>query len=457
VRRTANKQLPANRSNFDAIRPQIEHVALRRIGIATRQLKKHPKAFIAKLAAGISRYGFLIPMVVDEYYGVVSGHARLEAAKLIGLDQVPVIRIDHLTPEQLRMFAIYENKISLESEVDEVALNLEFEELRISSPELDLTDSGFAIAEIDALAGRIRSSEMDDLDYAIEEPPAGPAVTQVGDLWDCGRHRLLCGDSTDPEGIARLLNGVRVHQSISDPPFNLPTRAFSSSGRHRNFQNAAGELDEAQFVAFLARYLEAAIPHLVPGALVYSFMDGKHIGQLIEAGTTSSLAYKQLLVWVKSAAGGGGMGSFYRSAHELVAVFKHGEAPHQNNIALGRWGRNRSNVLHYPGVMGTAGGRRALKLHPTVKNVALVADLMLDASSPGDNILDSFGGSGTTLIAAEMVERTGFLCELSPNYVDVAVERYNRLGGEQARLAATGQTFAEVRAERCPDAPKGAA
>jgi DNA modification methylase len=235
----------------------------------------------------------------------------------------------------------------------------------------------------------------------------------------------------------------------------LPTRAFSSSGRHANFQQAAGELDEAQFVAFLARYLEASIPHLVPGALVYAFMDGKHIGELIEAGRTANLTYKQLLVWVKSATGAGGMGSFYRSAHELVAVFKHGEAPHQNHIELGKWGRNRSNVLHYPGVMGTAGGRRALKLHPTVKNVALIADLMLDASSPGNNILDSFGGSGTTLIAAHMTERTAFLCELSPNYVDIAVERFERLSGEQARLAATGQTFAQVRAERLPAATRG--
>lgn len=441
---------PTHRSNFDAIRPQIEHVALRRIGIGTRQLKKHPKTYIAKLAAGISRYGFLIPMVVDETYSVVSGHARLEAAKLMGLHQVPVIRVDHLMPEQLRMFAIYENRISLDSEFDDAALNLEFEELRISSPEIDLTDSGFAIAEIDALAGRIRSSEMDDLDYPIEEPPSGPPVTRVGDLWECGRHRLLCGDSTDPETIASLVDGVPIHQIVVDAPYNLPTAAFSSSRHHGNFQVAAGEMDEAQFTDFLARFLGAAIPHLVDGALIYAFMDGKHITELIAAGRSVGLDYKALLVWVKSAAG---MGSFYRSGHELVAVFKHGQAPHQNHIQLGKFGRNRSNVLQYPGVMGTAGARRALKMHPTVKNLAMIADLLLDASSPGNNILDSFGGSGTTMIAAEKTERTAYLCELSPRYVDVAVERYNMLGGEPARIASTGQTFEEARAERYPLTP----
>lgn len=129
-------------------------------------------------------------------------------------------------------------------------------------------------------------------------------------------------------------------------------------------------------------------------------------------------------------------------------MFKHGKGPSQNNIQLGRYGRNRSNVLSYPGVMGTSSGKRALTLHPTVKNIALIADLMLDASAPGDNILDSFGGSGTTLIAAEKTDRTAFLCELSPAYVDVTVERFNALGGEQARLKSTGQTFEEVRAER---------
>jgi len=348
MRRTPNELPIVNRSNFAAIRPQIEHVVIGRIATPSRQLKKHSKAHIAKLAAGISRYGFIVPMLVDEHYGVISGHARLAAARLLELTHVPVIRIEHLTEEQLRLFRIFENRIPLESEFDDEALNLEFEELRLSSPELDLTDSGFEIAEIDELAGRSRSNAMDDLDVVIEEEPRGPAVTVIGDIWICGSNRVICGDCTDPEVIDRLTEGAIIHQLITDPPYNLPTRAFSSTGRHADFSQAAGELDEAGFIGFLSGFLSAAIPHLADGALVYAFMDGKHIGELLAAGQNAALAYKALLVWVKSATGGG-MGSFYRSGHELVAVFKHGTSPHRNNMQLGKFGRNRSNVLPIPG------------------------------------------------------------------------------------------------------------
>lgn len=441
------------RSNFAAIRPQIEHVAIGRVSAPFRELKKHSKAHIAKLAAGISRYGFLIPMLVDEHYGVISGHARLSAARMLELSHVPVVRIEHLTEEQVRLFRIFENKIALESEFDEEVLNLEFEELRLSSPELNLTDSGFAIAEIDEYAGRAKSRAMDDLDVVIEARK-GPAITRLGDIWLCGRHRLICGDCTEPDVLKWLLGDVVVHQLLTDSPYNLPTRAFSSSGLHSNFLAGAGEMDEAAFTAFLAAFMTAAKPHLVDGALIYAFMDGKHIAELLAAGRDAGLAYKALLVWVKWATGGG-MGSFYRSGHELVAVFKHGKAPHRNNIQLGKFGRNRSNVLSYPGITGTAGGKRALKLHPTIKNCAMIADLILDASAPGDNILDCFGGSGTTMIAAEKTDRNAFLCELSPQFVDVTVERFNALGGEEARLAATGQAFDEVRDERLPPAASG--
>ena len=439
------------RSNFAAIRPQIEHVATGRVSAPFRELKKHSKSHIAKLAAGISRYGFLVPMLVDEHYGVISGSARLAAARLLELSQVPVVRIEHLTEEQLRLFRIFENKIALESEFDEEVLNLEFEELRLSGPELDLTDSGFAIAEIDEYAGRAKSRAMDDLDLVVMSPPKEPAVTRLGDTWLCGRHRVICGDSTNPGTIAELMAGAKVHLLLTDSPYNLPTRSFSSSGHHANFLAGAGEMDEAAFTAFLAGFMTAAKPHLIDGALIYAFMDGKHIAELLAAGRGAGLAYKALLVWVKSATGGG-MGSFYRSGHELVAVFKHGKAPHRNNIQLGKFGRNRSNVLSYPGITGTAGGKRALKLHPTIKNCAMIADLILDASAPGDNILDCFGGSGTTMIAAEKTDRNAFLCELSPQFVDVIVERFNALGGERARLAETGQPFEEVRNDRIPPA-----
>lgn len=433
------------RSNFDAVRLHIEYVPTSDVRPAARRLKRHGKAQIARLAAGIDRHGFNVPILVDERCAIVAGQARLDAALLLRLDRVPVIRIAHLTEEQLRLFAIFDNRIAEESEWDDAALNLEFEELRLSEPELDLTDSGFAIGEIDALAGRARTAELNDLDDPSEPDPERAAVTRLGDVWICGRHRIICGDATDAGVIAELVDGREIHQLLTDPPYNVAARAISTTGRHASFAMAAGEMDAAAFTDFLAGFIVAAQPMLADGALVYAFMDHTHLGELLAAGKVAGLTYKQMLVWVKPAAG---LGSFYRSGHELVAVFKHGDGKHRNNIMLGRYGRNRSNVLSYPGVMSMSGGRKALKMHPTVKNIAMIADLILDVTAPGDAVLDCFGGSGTTLIAAEKTERDAFLCELSPVYVDVTIERFEALGGERAILAATGRTYAEVRAER---------
>jgi len=186
--------------------------------------------------------------------------------------------------------------------------------------------------------------------------------------------------------------------------------------------------------------------HLMEGALLYLFMDWRHIGQLLAAAEQSELAHLNLLVWAKTNAG---MGSFYRSAHELIGVFKAGKAPHLNNVELGRHGRYRTNVLHYPGVNTFSKGRnKSLELHPTVKPVALMADLILDSSAPGEVILDSFGGSGTTLIAAEKTDRKACLVEIDPGYVDVIVRRFEAATGQSAILLETGQTFDELQSER---------
>lgn len=435
-----------SRPNFDAIRLAIEYVVPRRVWTRRRKIRKHGLAQIKKLAAGIDRHGFNVPIIVDEELAIVSGHARLEAAELLGLSEVPIIRLSHLTEEQLRLFAMFDNKIAEDAEWDEKALVLEFNELKLEEPELELTDSGFEIAEIDAMAGRARTAALSDLDSVAEPNPNVPAVSRIGDLWICGRHRLICGDCTDPAVIARLTDGAHIRQIIADPPYNLKTKAFSSTGLHADFKFGAGEMSPAEFTDFLARFMLAAKPSLADGAFVYTFMDHKHVEELLVAGRQAGFSYVQMLVWIKSQAG---MGSFYRSGHELCGVFRHGEAKGRNNIMLGASGRNRSNVMNYPGVRGKAGGgAKALAMHPTVKNIAMIADLMLDASGPGEAILDSFGGSGTTLIAAQKVDRTAYLCEFLPGYVDVAIQRFNALKDDEARLADTGQTFAEVAAER---------
>ena len=442
----------ASRPNFDAIRLYIEYINPAEITVPRRRHHNHSKALIKKLAAGIDRTGPVIALTVDEDLGLVLGHDRLEAMLLLGLDLVPVVRVAHLTEEQLQLFRLFEERIANEFEWDDQALALTFAELKLAEPELNLTDSGFSIGEIDSRIGNAQTKALNDLDDALEPDFQREPISHTGELWICGQHRLLCGDSTDPAVIENLLGGAHVTQVIADLPYNLPTKAFSS-GNHSNFGAAAGEMSGEEFTRFIRKFFIAALPHLRDGALLYTFMDWRHILELLIGAEAAGLAYKQLLVWAKSVPG---MGSFYRSAHELVGVFKYGDAPAANNIELGKHGRNRSNVLSYPGVMASGGRGRALAMHPTVKNIALIADLMLDASAPGDAILDSFGGSGTTMIAAEKMGRVAYLCELSPRFVDVTLERWRGLGLGEPILAETGQTFVEVTAERQAAGPDDA-
>jgi ParB-like chromosome segregation protein Spo0J len=314
----------ASRPNFDAIRLHIEYVSPGDITVERRGLHKHSRALIKKLAAGIDRTGPIIPLIVDEQLGLVVGHDRLKAMLALGLEQVPIIRVAHLTEAQLQLFRIFEEKIAQEFEWDEQALALTFTELRLCEPEVVLTDSGFSIAEVDALEGRFCTKELNDLDDVHEPDEERSPISRRGELWLCGRHRLLCGDSTDAGVIDTLVGEATICQVIADAPYNLPTKAFSSSGLHGDFAAGAGEMSEEEFTRFIRRFFMAAIPHLRDGALLYTFMDWKHIVELIIGAQAAGLTYKQLLVWAKSAPG---MGSFYRSGHELVGVFKYGNAP----------------------------------------------------------------------------------------------------------------------------------
>jgi DNA modification methylase len=440
--------VPSNTpGKHDNVRLHVEYVDVARLQVRFRRTKSHSARQIKKLAGAIERTGFNVPILVDEDLTVVSGHGRLDAAKLLGISSVPVIRITHLTPAQLRLFAIFDNKIGTEGVIDSDAIFRELSDISVEAPDLDLSDSGFAIGEIDAMKGLHRTQELDDLDEAPEPPRK--AVSHVGDLWLLGRHRLLCGDSTDAAQIARLIGGRPAQLLLSDPPYNLKIPGVvSGNGRvkHDNFVMASGELSPSEFQDFLSSFIAAAKPHLLDGALAMLFMDWRHIADLITAGTSQQLTHRQLLVWEKS---NPAMGAIWRNAHELIAVFKRGDAPTIDNVALGKFGRNRSNVLHYPGAnVPTKGRRRALELHSTVKPIALIADLILDVSNPGDLILDSFGGSGTTLMAANAVERDACVCELDPRYVDTIIERWTNRTGEEAILEASGESWSDVRSAR---------
>jgi DNA modification methylase len=262
----------------------------------------------------------------------------------------------------------------------------------------------------------------------------------------------LCGNAQNTGDFRLLMAGSAAAMVITDPPYNVRIASVQGRGRikHRNFGQAAGEMSEEQFTLFLRTAIALLIEHSRSGSIHFIFMDWKHIGELLAAARPLYDEWKNLVVWSKTNAG---QGSCYRSQHELIFVFKNGSAPYVNNFELGQNGRTRSNVWSYAGVNSFRAGRMdELKLHPTVKPAALVADAMRDCSRRGDIILDPFMGSGTTIVAAESVGRVAYGIELDPLYVDVAIRRWQKFTGRDAVHARTGETFDELAARRRPAA-----
>jgi DNA modification methylase len=342
------------------------------------------------------------------------------------------------------------NRVAEDAGWDKENLREELKFLVDVDYQLDLT--GFDAPEIDAIL-EIETPTIGVVDPAEEELLTGPAVTKAGDIIACDRHRIACGDARDPALLARLRDKNAVRMVMTDPPYNIPIEGFvggKGSVRHREFAHGSGEMSFAEFLAFLDGFFTTAVTTLIPGALVYTWMDWRHIDALIAAGKQSGLALLNLCVWGKSTAG---MGSFYRSQHELCAVFKFGDEPHVNNVELGKHGRSRSNLWIARG-MASFGRERneLLSLHPTMKPVRLLADAILDASKRGDTVLDSFLGSGSTLLACDEVGRRCFGVEIDPLYVDVAVRRWQKATRRDAIFEDTGETFDERAARRAAEA-----
>ncbi len=417
----------------------------------------HSSAQIRQIARSIEEFGFNSPVLVDAEGLIVAGHGRVEAAKLLGLARIPTIRLDHMSPAQLRAYVLADNRLAERSTWDKGLLAKEFQLLTGDAVEFDITTTGFGTGEIDLLLGETETGKPDAADEVPEVGDAKSAVTRPGDLWQLGEHRLLCGDATDPVSYAKLMGRRRAQMVCVDPPYNVAIDGHvcgSGSIRHREFAMASGEMTPAQFTAFLEETLGLLAGASVDGAILFVCMDWRHTWELTSAARNTGLELKNLVVWRKDNAG---MGSMYRSQHELVFVLKSGQASHINNVQLGRFGRYRTNVWEYPGVNSLRKGRRQdLEMHPTVKPVALVADAMRDCSNRDGIVLDCFGGSGTTLIAAHQTGRRGYVMEIDPVYVDVSIRRFETFAGIGAVLAETGQPFAEVAAERQATTPVSA-
>lgn len=422
----------------------IQNVSIDQLQPEPTNARLHPLKHVKQLAKSIETFGFNVPILVDADYRVVAGHGRLLAARHLGWAEVPTITLEHLTPEQARAYRIADNRLTECSSWDETLLAQELKFLASAELDFDLDAIGFDLPEIDL---RIQSLEVGDEPPtpAGAQSPSEPDVTVASDVWQLGPHRIACGSALDAAVYQRLLGDERAAMVFCDPPYNVRVADIVGKGaiQHPEFGMASGEMSPAGFTQFLTGFLQHARVHCDGGALLYVCMDWRHLRELSAAGDAVELALKNVVVWDK---GCGGMGSLYRSQHELIFVYKNGAERHTNNVQLGRFGRNRTNVWQYPGVNSFAretGEGNLLALHPTVKPVALVADALLDASDRGDIVLDPFLGSGTTVVAAEKTGRVGYGIELDPRYVDVAVRRWQRLTGHSATCATSGMSFDE--------------
>jgi DNA modification methylase len=414
-----------------------------------RNARTHSKKQVRQIAASIRAAGFIGAVIIDENDVVLAGAGRLKACEELGLPGVPTITVTGLSEAQKRAFALADNKIAENAGWDREILLQELGELGplLEPLNLDLTLTGFEPAEIDTLHADLHGDRPDPADSVptVEEE----IVTQTGDLWCLGHHRLLCGDARSPNDLDRLMAGSHAGMAFLDPPYNVRVADVQGRGRikHREFAFASGEMESSEYVAFLREALANAARVSINGGLHYVCIDWRHVVEMVTAAKTVFGAMLNLAVWAKTNAG---QGSFYRSQHELIGVFRVGHEGHRNNIELGRFGRNRSNLWTYAGV-NSFGQKRMehLGMHPTVKPIALIADAMRDCTIKGDIVLDCFAGSGSTLMAAEKVGRRGRGVEFEPRYVDVAIRRWEAHTKSEAVLdGGDGRTFAEIKAER---------
>jgi DNA modification methylase len=422
--------------------------AVRKLRPNKRNARTHSKKQIKQVESSILRFGWTYPILVDEDLQIICGHARWEAAKALGLRDAPVLVMRGLSDAEKRALAIADNKIATNAGWDRSLLAAELGELASLLPEcnLDLEITGFEPAEIDGLMADFGNSERDPGDEPCEL--AGQPVSRKGDIWQCGGHRLLCGDACNASHLATLMGRDRATMVFADPPYNVRIATTLGRGKikHREFARASGEMSSSEFKGFLEQWLRLAAKSSEDGSIHFICMDWRHLSEMHSAGEEVLGPLQNLVVWNKTNAG---QGSFYRSQHELIFVYKNGDAAHLNNIELGRHGRNRSNVWTYAGVNTFRSGRiDDLSVHPTVKPVMLVADAIKDCSRRGDIVLDPFMGSGTTLLAAERVGRRAYGVEIDPLYVDAAIRRWQDFTKRDAILVATGQTFNEVAALR---------
>jgi DNA modification methylase len=425
--------------------PHIELVSLTALQPWAKNARLHSKKQLKQLSASIKEFGFTAPVLIDGENTILAGHGRVEAAKLADLKKVPCIRLDHLSPAQKRAYALADNKIALNATWDEHLLAEELKSLSEIDASFDLDITGFSFAEVDSLVEGLNLEEPNDPNDDRLPPDDSIRRCRPGDLWRLGPHRLLCGNALDHAAIAVLMANEKARMAFTDPPYNVPIEGnVGGAGaiKHREFAMASGEMSGAEFTGFLEAAFRNLVTFSIDGSIHFVCMDWRHMTNILDAGRTTFTELKNLIVWGKN---NGGLGTFYRSRHELIFAFKRGTAPHLNTFELGQHGRNRTNLWEYNGVNTFRAGRMdELALHPTVKPVQMIADAIKDVSGRGDIVLDLFGGSGSTLIAAHKTGRRGYLCEIDTIYCDRIIQRWETYACDEAELIAAGTGIARV-------------
>ena len=418
--------------------------SLATLSLPKRNVRALDSAHVREIASSINDFGFTVPVLIDQHANIIAGVVRAEAARMVGLTHVPCIIASHLTKSELRMLRIRLNRTQENGQWSIPDLKLELEDLIIEN-EVPLDYSGLTFAELDHI---LLDADVETLEQGPLSPEPGvAAIARAGDVFVLGAHRIACGDATNPEIFLGLFHRDETARFIlTDEPYDVPIAGHVTSGSHREFAMASGEMSAEEFLSFNLAWMKASLAHLADGGLFGTFIDWRGWSTVQAAATQLELSPINLIVWAKTNAG---MGSLYRSQHELFPLFKKGDALHLNNVDLGKKGRWRSNLWTYPGASSLGSdARKGLQDHPTVKPCAMLADALLDVTNRGDIVLDPFLGSGSTLIAAE---RTGRRCrglEIDPLYVDVIIQRYERETGREAVLEATGETFDELAVRR---------
>jgi DNA modification methylase len=426
---------------------QFVELSIDQLNAPLRRLRKKDLARIQEVARSMSDFRFYGTLLIDKDNNIIDGHVRFEAAKLLGLTTIRCIRVDHLSDVELRLLRLSIGRLGETAQWDLDELKIEFTEL--ISLDADIETSGFSISEVDQI---ILGEDAEGIEQgALAPESAAVAVARVGDMFQLELHRLVCGDATNPEILHKLMFDVALACLVlTDEPFNVRIAGNVTRGNHREFAMASGELTREEFLAFNLDWMKAVVAYLRDGGIFGTFIDWRGAPTVVAAAAEIGLTPLNFVVWAKTNAG---MGSLYRSGHEFLPLFKKGDAPHVNNIQLGKHGRWRSNVWTYPGASAFGSdARQGLKDHPTVKPVLMLQDALIDLTNRGDIVLDPFLGSGSTLIAAE---KTGRIChgvELDPLYVDVIIRRYQAVTGKTASLIDTGETFDALAARRAAEA-----